>query len=460
MTREWLPERLPEDIDAERSFLATCCAPGAGPGAAEAVAALSDDDFVHPAYRALFRALRALLSDGTEVSSLTLKDVLDQRGDLGRVGGYPGLVEILAGEDVERPAVLGDVIRRKATLRRLVHIGAKLVRQAAAEDEPPAALIEAASAELVDLAQAKSRKGLKPISEVSELALERIQEVADGRRAPGISTGLPRLDYLLGGGFKPGELIILAARPGVGKTTLAMEWCRLTADRHGTSALFSLEMSETELWNRMAANAAGISAGKLQTGDMTGYEWGKLKGARDALMQLPLLVNDQAEISVPEIRGQVDRAITRYGGLGLVVVDYLQLISSARGSQAAKQSEAVRIGEISRGLKLLAKDRGVPLVVLSQLNREADKRQGGRPQLIDLRDSGAIEQDADVVIFLHRKILAGDDPDPHAELLLAKQRNGPQGVVHLESDLQHFRFRERTREVASIHPAPAQRELL
>lgn len=460
MNREWMPEHLPEDIDCERSFLATCCAPGAGPAAVEAVAVMHDEDFVHPNHRAVFRALRTLHAEDLEVSSLTLKDALGRMGLLERVGGFPGLTEILMGEDVERPQVLGDVLRRKAKLRKLIHIGAHLVREAAGEDDSPEGIIERASGALVDLAQARSRKGLKLLAEVGAGAIEGIREVSEGRRRPGISTGLPGLDRLTGGGFKPGELIILAARPGVGKTTLAMEWAARAADREGTVGFFSLEMSERELWQRMAANRAAIPSHRLKTGELSAFEWGKLEAARDDLQQLPLLVNDQAEISVPEIRGQVDRAITRYGALGLVVVDYLQLVSSPKDSRAAKQNEAVRVAEISRHLKLLAKDRGVPVVVLSQLNREAEKRQGGRPQLSDLRDSGAIEQDADMVLFLHRKITPGDEQDTSAELIIAKQRSGPTGVVHLQGDLQHFRFIEREREAVTFIRKPIQQELM
>ena len=459
MRANWIPEKLPEDIESERSLLATLCAPGAETQAAEVVPALRDDDFVHPHHRLTFRALRSLLSEQSEVSVITLRDAVVRMGEGDRLP-FTTLVEILGGEDVMRPQVLADILRRKASLRRLIHLGAKLVRQASGEEGSPEALIEQASSELVDLAQGKTHKGLKLLADVGDQALARIREVAEGRRSAGIGTGLPRLDEMTGGGFKPGELIILAARPGVGKTTLAMEWAQRAADRAGTVAFFSLEMSESELWNRMAANQAGIPSHRLKTGHLSGFEWSKLEAAKDDLQQLPLLVNDQAEISVPEIRGQVDRAIARFGSVGLVVVDYLQLISSQRGSQAARQNESVRVAEISRGLKLLAKDRGVPVVVLSQLNRESEKRQGGRPQLSDLRDSGAIEQDADVVAFLHRKITPGDDQDTSAELIIAKQRSGPTGVIYLTGDLQHFRFVQREREAISTLKPVALKEFI
>jgi len=218
---DWLPERLPEDIDAERSFLATCCAPGAEMLAAEVVFTLAEEDFVHPGHRAVFRALRRLLEAQVEVNALTLKDALDQEDNLNRVGGYPGLVELLAGEDVGRPQVLADVIRRKARLRRLVHLGAQLVRQAAGEDEAPEILVDQTAQELFLLAQGDAKaRGLLSLSAVADEAMDRLQERLEGRLSPGIRVGFSRFDELTQG-FQPGNLIVLAARPGVGKTALA-----------------------------------------------------------------------------------------------------------------------------------------------------------------------------------------------------------------------------------------------
>lgn len=231
---DWLPERLPEDIDAERSFLATCCAPGAGFAASEAVFTLTEEDFVHPAHRAVFRALRVLIEAQVEVNSLTLKDALDQDDSLNKVGGYPGLVELLAGEDVERPQVLADVIRRKAKLRRLVHLGAQLVRQAAEEDEPPEVLVDQTAQSLFHLAQGDAKaRGLLSIQSVADDAMERLHERLEGRLSPGVRVGFTRFDELTQG-FQPGNLIVLAARPGIGKTALALNWIlRAAQERDG-----------------------------------------------------------------------------------------------------------------------------------------------------------------------------------------------------------------------------------
>jgi replicative DNA helicase len=456
MMADWLPERLPEDIDAERSFLATCCAPGAGFVASEAVFTLAEEDFVHPAHRAVFRALRTLIEAQVEVSSLTLKDALDQDDSLNKVGGYPGLVELLAGEDVERPQVLADVIRRKAKLRRLVHLGAQLVRQAAEEDEAPEVLVDQTAQSLFHLAQGDAKsKGLLSIQAVADDAMERLADRMEGRLSPGVRVGFSRFDELTQG-FQPGNLIVLAARPGIGKTALALNWIlRAAQERDGRSghcgAFFSLEMSHEEVFMRLLAAHSQTNMKDLQSGRATGRMEHVMR-CRDELVQLPLYICDRASITVPQIQNMVVKQGSQSNRrVEFVIVDYLQLISSPDGSRGAKQNEAVRIGEISRGLKLMAKDFGIPVVVLSQLNREVEHRTGGRPQLSDLRDSGAIEQDADMVAFIHRKMMpsATEEPDNSAELIVAKHRNGPTAMVPLHFQGEFAMYRELERHTAS-----------
>lgn len=455
---EWIPNRLPGDVDAERSLLSTCCAPGAESQAAEAVAMLVEADFVHPSHRAVFIALRDLLERGEEVHSLNLKAALDARDNLHRVGGFSGLVEILAGEDVGRPGILVQRIVEKRRLRQLVHTASGIVRLAATEDGTADTLIESLSASLVALSQRSRSRGLEPLGRVGDRAMARIEEVAEGRALPGTATGFGKLDWLLGGGFKPKQIVVLAARPGVGKSVLLVQWLGHIARflHHGaqsTGALFSLEMADEEIWVRAAGTEARVSGGRIATGQLDRDEWERLRGAREVLRNLPFLLCDQATITVPAIRAMTERAIVRYGTLGLVGVDYLQLLSSPDGSRGAKQNEAIRIGEISRGLKLMAKDLNIPVMVLSQLNREVEHRSGGRPQLSDLRDSGAVEQDADVVLFLHRRGEAGS-PDTTYELIVAKNRNGPTGIIPLVADLEHFRFVELSRSTASPDSQP------
>ena len=443
--------RLPEDIESERSFLATVCAPGAGPAAMEAIASLSADDFHHPNHRAVFRALGVVLSEGNIPDSLTLKDALGRTKELAKIGGFPSLIEILQGEDVERPQVLADVILRKSKFRKLIHAGAELSRLASAEDDNPEDLIASACSKLADLSCPAKGKGLRFTSEIGGSAMRRINATLEGRGTSAATTGLPRLDRMLKGGFRAGQLIVLAARPGVGKSTMARSWGKRCAELHGLAAMFSLEMGSDEVWECLAGNMAGIDGERLSLGELTPPEWARFQAAKDELDGLNLLIDDQAEITVPEIRGRVDRAKARYGDVRMVLVDYLQLVSTPKGGRADKQSEANRIGDISRGLKLMAKDAGMPVVVLSQLNREIEKGNGRRPNLSDLRDSGAIEQDADIVIFIHRK---GEGENTKYELIVAKHRGGKTGVIPLKADLSTYTFREMERETTPHDAEP------
>jgi replicative DNA helicase len=446
---EWLPERLPEDVEAERALLATLCAPGAEKAAAEIAFQLTEDDFVDPRHRAVFKALRDLLEGQIEINPLTLKDVLDQNGDLGRIGGYPGLIELLGAEEVGRPQVLADLLSRKHKLRQLIRLGAQMVRQAAEEEAPPETLVEQAATDLMRLAQGRERKGLEHVGDVAREAMESLLDRLEGRGSSGLKVGFSRLDAITQG-FQPGNLIILAARPGIGKTALALNWLLRSAMHYRAhGAFFSLEMSKEEVFSRLLSAHARVNMRQVAAGAFDDEVQAHLLRSRDALMQLPVFINDQAAITVREITSMVDRHLSRNNQkLDLLIVDYLQLLSSPTDSRAAKQSEAVRIGEISRAFKLLAKDHGIPVVVLSQLNREVEHRQGGRPQLSDLRDSGAIEQDADMVMFIHRRmkpVEEGEKEDRDAELLLAKHRNGPTGVIPLYFEGEYATYREMER---------------
>jgi replicative DNA helicase len=450
------PERLPEDTDAERSLLATLCAPGAEPMAADIAFTLEEEDFVHPAHRAIFKALRALLQARLEVNALTLKDVLDQEGALSAVGGYPGLVELLSAEEVGRPQVLADLLRRKHRQRQLIRLGAQLARQAANEESPPESLVEQAAQDLFRLAQGDARaKGLEHIKSIADQAIEGLVDRIEGRGAPGLRVGFPRLDAITQG-FQPGNLVILAARPGIGKTSLALNWLLRSALHQGAhTAFFSLEMSAEEVFMRLLSAHARVNMKSVLAGAFDATTEARLYASRDELISLPVFINDQASITVPQITAQIDRHLSAVNSkLDLVIIDYLQLLSSPEGSRAAKQSEAVRIGEISRGLKLLAKDRGLPVVVLSQLNREVEHRTGGRPQLSDLRDSGALEQDADIVAFIHRRSAQGQvdaEPERTAELIVAKHRNGPTGSIPLYFEGEYATYREMERVAESSY---------
>ncbi|HTL98463.1 MAG TPA: replicative DNA helicase [Holophagaceae bacterium] len=443
---DWLPERLPEDVEAERSLLATCCAPGMEFRAADIAARLTEEDFVAPQHKALFQALRELIQHQVEVNALTLKDILDQRGQLGSVGGFAGLTELLAAEEVGRPEVLADLLRRKTTLRRLVKLGARVVREAADEEKSPKVLVDEAAQELFHLSQEDGKaRGLLDIESVAKETVERLETRLRTGNAMGVPTGLPTLDTLTQG-FQPGNLVVLAARPGVGKTALALNWLLRAAGApyNRCGAFFSLEMSQEEVFLRLLSAHSRKNLKHIQAGRFDDHDMAEVLRARDHLIQLPLYICDQAAITVPQIQNMVTKqGTTANRKIDFLIVDYLQLLSSPQGSRAAQQNEAVRVGEISRGLKLLAKENGIPVIVLSQLNRDVEHRQGGPPRLSDLRDSGAIEQDADIVAFIHRRKPEGGDGsamDNDVKLIVAKHRNGPTRDIPLtfQSDTVSF----------------------
>jgi replicative DNA helicase len=319
---EWLPERLPEDTEAERALLATCCAPGAELIAADIVFGLTEEDFVHPGHRVVFKALRTLLEGQIEVNAITLKDTLDQSGDLGRINGYQGLVELLSAEEVGKPQVLADLLIRKRKQRQLIRLGTQLVRQAAEEAAPPDALVEQAAVDLFRLQQGEQKRGLEHIHDVSHDAMERLLDRLEGRGSVGLRVGFSRLDAITQG-FQPGNLIILAARPGIGKTALALNWALRSAVQHDAHvAFFSLEMSKEEVFNRLLAAHASINMKSVQAGAFDDSAQARLLAARDDLVRRPLFICDQATVTVREITAMVDRHLARANQrLDLILVD-------------------------------------------------------------------------------------------------------------------------------------------
>lgn len=419
---DWLPKQLPEDPEAERSLLCTLCSPGYEQVAAGITPMLCLEDFVVPRHKSLFKALCHLLDRAEEVSPLTLKVALEELGEMNRLGGYPQLIELLAGEEVGRPIVLVRVLQEKRQARELIRMGARLVREAA-EGQKPMELIERVGSGLSALACHSSRKTITPVADLSDNALATLVDRMEGRReASWFAKDYSRVNGMFQG-FQAGRLYVLAARPAVGKTAFALNLALAVSAYHAPVAFFSLEMSSEEVWTRLAASHARVDTrAMVEARDYAALD--RLNAAKEELDTRAIWIQDRASITPREIVADVDRVITRMGKPAFVVVDYLGLISSPADKG---KTEADRIGDITRGLKLLAKDRNLPVLLLSQLNREVEHRQGGRPQLSDLRSSGSTEQDADVVMFLHRN-------QDTTELIVAKHRNGPTGTIP-------FRFR-------------------
>jgi replicative DNA helicase len=427
----------PEDIESERSLLATLSAPGAEGTTSVLLPSLQERDFIHPAHKAILSALRALVERGDEINSLALKAELEDQKTLNRVGGFQGLIDILGAEEVGRPEALIKIIQTKRKQRDLQILGAKL--QNSAGEMEPDALISEISSELTKLALTSDRGEPKLINLISDEALTHLVEKVEGLSVVGTKFhSWPRLNGLTHG-FQPGQLIVLAARPGVGKTALAQNWT-LRAGMYGKRCLYiSLEMSSEELWNRIVSDKSGISAREIvKNHDQEGLQ--KFAEGSQEVNRLPLHISDAGRVTVAEIKSHVDRLIARHGSLDLVVIDYLQLLTSVPGTK--NQSETTRVGDITRALKILARDAKVPILLLSQLNRDVEKRGGnGIPQLSDLRDSGCIEQDADIVMFISR-----DMKETTAGLTFAKHRNGPCMTLPMEFKSDITRYVELERE--------------
>lgn len=431
----WIPDKLPEDLDCERTLLATICGIGAERELADCLVSLRDDDFVHPAHRVIIQAARKLSSKGLEVTPVSMLDTMTET-DKRRAGGFSGIVEILQGSDVAKPMALVEILGRHRKRRELIRLGASLVREAQGE-EPPEVVADRAATALSDVSVSRQHGGLVSARECAEEALRDL----DSDIAPGYRTGFSRLDDVTQG-FQPGQIIILAARPGIGKTALALNWA-LAIAKQGPVFFFSLEMGKKELMRRMACNVGSVSQKAVKERKLTDFQHGLYAKAMLQVASLPIMIDDSASTTAGEIRSHVLRHSTRMGEApALVVVDHIGLVSS-QGATNGK-SEALRIGEISRAMKILAKEAQCPIVILSQLNREVEKADR-KPILSDLRDSGCLEQDADIVMFIHRKPkpqMPGGEPDRGASLIISKHRDGELAEIQMEFQGGYCRYEE------------------
>jgi len=447
--REWLPERLPEDIPAEASLLATCSAPGMAARAAEVVSGLREEDFVHPAHRAWLRALRAVLSRGDEVHALSLKQQLADQGQLGEVGGFAGLTELMASEEVGRPEQLAALVRRKAAQRRLVMEGARLVREASDEAGDPTELARGAAARIME--QGGDGKGRSTPS-TAGAAMRAAVANCHSSDGPGIPVPFDRLNGILGG-LHPGNLTIIGGRPGLGKTSLALQLALDSARRGHRTGFWSLEMSQDEVCDRLSAIMGQLSPGwaRRRLGD---HEAERAEATAAELDRLPLDICDDAGTTPSMVRAACATAAAKGNPYRMVVFDFLQLAGDDDPDRARRQNESVRVGAISRSLKITAKDFNLSMVALSQLNREVEGRGGGAPRLSDLRDSGSIEQDADQVLFVHRKWVDGS-PDLQGQILVPKNRHGRTAGIAVAFSPERLAFSEMVYETAPAASGPA-----
>ena len=401
------------------------------------------DDFYGDAHRAIFEAFTRLAADNRDIDLLTATDQLERSGTLTVAGGVAYVASLAEGlPDPANVEHYAAIVRERAVKRELLKISQELMATCARDEGEAMDALDAAETQILSIAERAMRGGLQPVGKLVHEEVAHIERVSKSS-APytGIETGYYRLDELTSG-LQKQDLVILAARPGVGKTALALNIAAHCAIRSGMKvAVFSLEMSAVALTRRLLAAEARINLKRLARGLLSktadsrqeASDWQRLAEAADRLADASLWVDDTAGISVLELRGKCRRMMMEHG-LDLVVVDYLQLMSS--GTKAENRTQEV--SAITRGLKAVAKQLNVPLLVLSQLSRNPERRGDQRPQLSDLRESGSIEQDADVVIFINRKnrALQGGPEDEEedwrlADIIIAKQRNGPTDTFRL-----------------------------
>lgn len=432
MSAERLP---PQNIEAEQSLLGSILI---DPEAMVRVSTtVRPEDFYRETHGIIYEAALELHERRQPADFVTLRDALEQRGQLELVGGTAYLTTLVNSVPTSAHAEhYARIVQRTATLRRLIDAATEITGLAYEPTDDVEEVIDHAEQILFSVAERRHARDLAPISQIIARYYERIQVLAEREGQPlGIPTGFEQLDSLLGG-LQPSDLIILAARPSMGKTALALTMATSAAKRFGTRvALFSLEMSAEQLVQRLIAAETGINSQRLRVGSVQENEWQLIVQAASALSETNVFIDDSPSLTVMEMRSKARRLHSQYG-LDMVVVDYLQLMQGDRRSENRVQE----ISNISRGLKALARELNVPVLALSQLSRAVEARQDKRPQLSDLRESGSIEQDADVVLFIYRDAMYYKTEDewarqyqdrPYtpgvAEVWVSKQRNGPAG---------------------------------
>lgn len=443
--------RRHEDLAAERAVLGAVLANNTL--IANVAEVVYPDDFASPAHSQIFAAMLGLDSTQRTVDHLTLSEELKVRGQLAAVGGPAYLMTLDQVVPVASNAThYAAIVKDQAIRRRLAQVGREIQELATQETGEIETLLDDAERRVFLLAERKREGDLRPVRELMERTLDLLDKMKmSSSGVTGLPTGYVDLDMQLTG-FHAGELIILAARPGIGKTSLAMNIAMHVALKEERAVgVFSLEMPADQLLMRLLASSARVDMKKLRGGRMTALDEEKFQEVAGALFNAPLYIDDTGALSPFDLRAKARRLKQKNDKLGLIVIDYLQLMHQ-KGKVESRQLE---VSEISRNLKALAKELEVPILALSQLNRKVEERKGGKPMLSDLRESGAIEQDADVVMFIHRDEEGNDGEGGGrdsmnrgaipVELIVAKQRNGPIGSVDLIFLAEFTRFESRAR---------------
>ncbi len=429
----------PQNLEAEESVLGAMLL---SPGAIGAVSEVLDGgDFYRESHAKVYRAALALYAKGEPVDAITLVDELEERGELEEVGGRVRIHELAAlVPATSNAAHYARIVREMATLRGLIRVGSEIQRLGFERPGETAALVDRAEQSVFELSQSRVTTEFTHIEGLLKESFERITQLYEaGVDVTGVPSGFRDLDRLTSG-FQPGNLVIIAARPSMGKSALGLCMAANLAVRAETPcALFTLEMSKQEVTQRLMCSEAKVDSQRLRTGKLAPEDWSRLTAACDKLAKAPIYVDDTGSISMMEIRSKARRLKTREPGLGLVIVDYLQLMTSG----STVENRVQEVSQISRSLKVLARDLDVPILAMSQLSRAVEQRHDKRPILSDLRESGSIEQDADVVMFVYRdEYYNPEETDQQglAEIIVAKHRNGPTGAEKLSFLKRYAKF--------------------
>ncbi len=431
------PEIPPNDFEAEQAVLS--CMIFDIDGISIAYEMLKAEDFYRPEHKILFEAMISMYSNSQQVDVITLKNKLESMNMLNNVGGYEYIIELY--NIVSTSALTKqytDIVKEKSIRRKILKASKDINVLTFDNTEPIENIVEKAEKIIESIGDSNNLDDFSPISQVLETSIENIENLYRNKsKVTGIETGFADFDMKTSG-LQNSDFILIAGRPSMGKTAFAINIAQYAALRKNvTTAIFSLEMSKEQLVNRMICTEALVDAQKLRTGDIQSDDWYKIAEAVSSLSEAPIYIDDKSSITIPELRAKC-RRLKKDKDLGLVVIDYLQLMNGNTRNENRQQE----ISAISRALKGLARELNVPVVALSQLSRAVEQRKPPKPMLSDLRESGAIEQDADLVCFLYREEYYNPETDKRgqAEVIIAKQRNGSVGTVNLSWLGQYTKF--------------------
>lgn len=443
-TEQYLETPMPSNEEGERVILGAILLDNAL--IAEAIETLKPEDFYAPRNRSIFKGMISLFERGERIDPILIGEELKRDAKLDSIGGIATITNLTYGlPHFSNLSSYIKVVFEKSVIRQLIRTCNQVTADALSEEDEAQDILDRAEKMIFGLAEARSRQGFAHIKPVAERVLAKVQEFAkrETHALTGLATGFTDLDQMTSG-LQPSDLIIIAARPSMGKTALCLTLAQNAAIQEKAAiAVFSLEMSKEQLVMRMLSSEARVDAHRFRSGYLSRDEWGRLAESIATLSEAKVYIDDTPGISVLEMRAKARRLAAETKKLDLVIVDYLQLMAGTKRSESRQQE----VSQISRELKALAKELDVPVVALSQLSRAPEARNPPRPMLSDLRESGSIEQDADVVAFIYREEYYAKDLDalPEekknlAEIIVAKQRNGPTGTVKLAFLKEFTRF--------------------